>query len=304
MCEIDCIETIAAAEWACDDFGMDAIETGVAIAFSMEAVEKGILTIDDTDGLDLKFGNKDILLPMIRKIGMREGFGDVLADGVKIAAEKIGKGSVDFAMHNKGMTFAGHSARGLPGMALGYATGPRGGSHHDSRPTGERAGIVERDTIEGKAQYTIDVNHLNILTDSMILCHLAEAVFGPIKMNQNVVDILNVVTGMEMTLAEGEETAERIWNVIRAFAVREGSRRADDSLPKRFLTEPIPDGPSKGMIVSGETLEKMKDEYYELRGWDKETGVPTRKRLLELDLPDISEDMRVILEKEKGGSHE
>lgn len=304
MCEVDSIEIIAAAERECDDLGMDAIESGVAIAFTMEAVEKGILSKEDTDGLDVRFGNKDIILPMIRKIGRREGFGDVLADGVKRAAEKIGKGTEDFAMHNKGITFAGHSARGLPGNALGYATGPRGGSHHDGRPTGERAGIVERDTVVGKAQYTIDVNHLNILTDSMILCHLAEAVFGPIKMNQNVVDILNVVTGMEMTLEDGEKTAERIWNVIRAFAAREGSRRADDSLPKRFLTEPIPDGPSKGMVMPAETLEKMKDEYYELRGWDKETGVPTCERLLELDLPDISEDMRVILEKEKGGSHE
>jgi aldehyde:ferredoxin oxidoreductase len=304
MCEVDSIEIIAAAERECDDLGMDAIESGVAIAFTMEAVEKGILSKEDTDGLDVRFGNKDIILPMIRKIGRREGFGDVLADGVKRAAEKIGKGTEDFAMHNKGITFAGHSARGLPGNALGYATGPRGGSHHDGRPTGERAGIVERETVEGKAQYTIDVNHLNILTDSMILCHLAEAVFGPIKMNQNVVDILNVVTGMELTLEDGEKTAERIWNVIRAFAVREGSRRVDDSLPKRFLTEPIPDGPSKGMVMPAETLEKMKDEYYELRGWDKETGVPAPERLLELDLPDISEDMRVILEKEKGVSHE
>lgn len=304
MCEVDSIEIIAAAEKECDEMGMDAIEAGVSIAFTMEAVEKGILTKEDTDGLDVSFGNKDVILPMIRKIGRREGFGDVLADGVKRAAEKIGKGTEDFAMHNKGMTFAGHSARGLPGNALGYATGPRGGSHHDSRPTGERAGIVKRDTTDGKAQYTIDVNHLNILTDSMILCHLAEAVFGPIKMNWNVVDILNVVTGMDLTLEDGEKTAERIWNVIRAFAVREGLRRADDSLPKRFLTEPIPDGPSKGMVMSAETLEGMKDEYYELRGWDKETGVPTCERLLELDLPDISEDMRVILEKDKGGSHE
>ncbi len=235
MCEVDSIEIIAAAEKECDDMGMDAIESGVAIAFTMEAVEKGILSKEDTDGLDVRFGNKDIILPMIRKIGRREGFGDVLADGVKRAAEKIGKGTEDFAMHNKGITFAGHSARGLPGNALGYATGPRGGSHHDGRPTGERAGIVERDTVVGKAQYTIDVNHLNILTDSMILCHLAEAVFGPIKMNQNVVDILNVVTGMDLTLEDGEKTAERIWNVIRAFAVREGSRRADDSLPKTVL---------------------------------------------------------------------
>jgi len=109
---------------------------------------------------------------------------------------------------------------------------------------------------------------------------------------------------MKMTLADGEKTAERIWNIIRAFAVREGSRRSDDSLPKRFLTEPIPDGPSKGMMISGEILEKMKDEYYELRGWDKSTGIPTCERLLELDLPDISEDMREIFDDEKGDRHE
>ena len=112
-----------------------------------------------------------------------------------------------------------------------------------------------------------------------------------------------VVDG-DLTLEDGEKTAERIWNVIRAFAVREGLRRADDRLPKRFLTEPIPDGPSQGMLMSEEVLEKMKDEYYEIRGWDKLTGIPTYKRLLELDLPDISEDMRLILEKEKGGCHE
>jgi aldehyde:ferredoxin oxidoreductase len=300
MCGIDSIEAVAAAERECDDLGMDAIETGVAIAFAMEASEKGILTPRDTDGMELAFGKKELLLPMIRKIGMREGFGDVLAEGVKRASEKIGKGSQEFAMQNKGMTFAGHSARGMLGNALGYATGPRGGSHHDSRPTSERTGLVPRDTIEGKAQYTINVNHLNILTDSMILCHLAEAIWGPIEINQCVVDILNVVTGMDLTVEEAGETAERIWNVIRAFAVREGLRREDDSLPKRFLTEPIPDGPSKGMVITREMLEKMKDEYYEIRGWDMATGIPLPEHLLKLDLPDIAEDMNRILSSEKG----
>jgi aldehyde:ferredoxin oxidoreductase len=300
MCGIDSIETVAVAERECDDLGMDAIETGVAIAFSMEASEKGILTPDETDGMELKFGKTEILLPMVRKIGMREGFGDKLADGVKRASENIGRGSEAFAVHNKGMTFAGHSARGLLGHALGYATGPRGGSHHDSRPTGERSGLVPRDTIEGKGRYTINVNHLNIFTDSMIVCHLAENIWGPIEINQCVVDILNVVTGMDITVEEAVETAERIWNVIRAFAVREGLRREHDSLPKRFLTEAIPDGPSKGMVITEEMLEKMKDEYYELRGWDIRTGIPSPELLLKLDLPDIAEDMNKILSNKKG----
>ncbi len=135
------------------------------------------------------------------------------------------------------------------------------------------------------------VNHLNILTDSMIVCHLAESVWGLTEIEQKVVDIFNVVTGMDLTVAQAEETAERIWNVIRAFNVREGMRRADDTLPKRFLEEPIPDGPSKGMVVSREMLETMKDDYYMVRGWDRETGIPTPQRLQKLDLPDIAEDM-------------
>jgi len=300
MCGNDSIELVAAAERECDDFGMDAIEAGVAIAFTMEAREKGILTAQDTDGLEVVFGNKDVIMPMIHKIGLREGFGDILAESVKRAAEKIGKGAEDFAMQNKGMTFPGHSARGMPGFALGYATGPRGASHHDARPTGERAGYVPRDTVEGKPQYIVDVNHLNILTDSMIVCHLAEAIWGPTEIKQHVVDILNAVTGMDLTLDQAKETAERIWNVIRAFGVREGQRRKDDSLPKRFLSEPIPEGPSKGMVVTGEVLEKMKDEYYDIRGWDRATGIPTSQRLLKLDLPDIANDMRKILSSEQG----
>jgi aldehyde:ferredoxin oxidoreductase len=299
MCGIDSIEAVAAAERECDDLGMDAIETGVSIAFAMENFEKGNLTAADTDGVELTFGRTELLLPLINKISMREGIGSLLAEGVKRAAEKIGKGSEAFAMQNKGMSFAGHSARGLPGFALGYATGPRGGSHHDSRPTGERTGILPRDTTEGKAAYTVKVNHLMILTDSMIVCHLAESIWGPVEINQVVVDMLNTVTGMELTVAEAELTAERIWNVMRAFAVREGLRRKDDSLPKRFLTEPIPDGPSKGMVITPEMLEKMKEEYYQLRGWDRETGIPTPQQLLKLDLPDIAEDMKKILGQEK-----
>ena len=300
MCGLSSIEAVAAAERECDDLGMDAIETGVSIAFAMENFEKGNLSARDTDGLELRFGKTELILPLIEKIARREGFGNLLAEGVKRAAEKIGKGSEAFAMQNKGMTFAGHSARGLPGFALGYATGPRGGSHHDSRPTGERCGIVLRDTVEGKPAYTVKVNHLMIFTDSMIICHLAEAIWGPIEINPVVVDILNRVTGMDVTTEEAAITAERIWNVMRAFAIREGLRRKDDTLPKRFLTEPIPDGPSKGMVMSEEVLEKMKDEYYEIRGWDKATGIPTSQRLLRLDLPDIAEDMKQLLSQEQG----
>jgi len=294
-CGIDSIKTVAIAERICDNYGMDAIEAGVAIAFSMECFEKGILTLEDTEGMELRFGDEEAMLTMLHKIGKREGLGDLLAEGVKRVSEKLGHGSEDFAMHTKGLTFAGHSARGMPGFGLGYATGPRGGSHHDGRPTGERTGLVLRETFEGKAEYTARINHFSIYTDSMIVCHLAESIWGPLDISEWCVKSLNVATGMQSSLEDAKKTAERIWNMMRAFMVREGFRRKDDKLPKRFMEEPIPKGPSKGMVFSRENLDKLLDEYYGFRGWDLKTGIPTPERLTSLDLEDVAQDMKPYL---------
>jgi aldehyde:ferredoxin oxidoreductase len=292
MCGHNDIEVVAAAERVCDDLGVDAIEAGVAIAFAMECCERGLLRKEDTDGIDLKFGRADLIVPLVEKIALREGrLGNLLAEGVKRASEKIGNGSAYFAMHNKGLTFAGHSARGMPGFALGYASGPRGGSHHDGRPTGERTGLVPRETIEGKGEYTARINHLNIFTDSLIVCHLTESIWGPLDVTDIAVRCLNVATGMNMTLEEARTAAERIWNLIRAFAVREGYRREHDQLPPRFLEEPIKTGPSSGMAITRQMLDDLLDQYYEFRGWDKTTGIPTRERLMQLGLEDIARDM-------------
>ncbi len=293
MCGHNDIAVCSAGERLCDEMGMDAIETGVAIAFAMECFEKGIITEKETDGMELRFGRSDVVLPMIEKIGLRQSYiGELLGEGVKRASEKLGNGSEFFAMHNKGLTFAGHSARGMPGFALGYATGPRGGSHHDGRPTGERTGLIERKTFEGKGEYTARVNHFTIFTDSMIVCHLPEGIWGPLDVSEVSVQALNIATGMNLTLDDAKIIAERQWNIIRAFAVREGYRRADDKLPGRFMEEPIPEGPSKGMVISRDNLDKMLDEYYEFRGWDKETGIPTPERLSSLGLEDVAEDMK------------
>ena len=294
-CGIGSIKTVAIAERICDNYGMDAIEAGVAIAFSMECFEKGILTLEDTEGMELRFGDEEAMLTMLHKIGKREGLGDLLAEGVKRVSEKLGHGSEDFAMHTKGMTVAGHSARGMPGFGLGYATGPRGGSHHDGRPTGERTGLVLRETFEGKAEYTARINHFSIYTDSMIVCHLAESIWGPLDISEWCVKSLNVATGMQSSLEDAKKTAERIWNMMRAFMVREGFRRKDDKLPKRFMEEPIPKGPSKGMVFSRENLDKLLDEYYGFRGWDLKTGIPTPERLTSLDLEDVAQDMKPYL---------
>jgi aldehyde:ferredoxin oxidoreductase len=125
----------------------------------------------------------------------------------------------------------------------------------------------------------------------MILCHLPESVWGPLDITDVLVRCLNNTTGMDLTLEDTKKTAERIWNLIRAFSVREGYRREHDTLPKRFMEEPIKTGPSKGMVISQEMLDYMLDQYYDFRGWDRETGIPTRERLLELGLKDIADDM-------------
>ena len=295
-CGVDSIKAVARAERICDDYGMDAIEAGVAVAFAMECFEKGFLSLEETEGIDLRFGSEEVMLTMIHKIGRREGLGNLLAEGVKRTSEKIGRGSEDFAMHTKGMTFAGHSARGMPGFGLGYATGPRGGSHHDGRPTGERTGLVPRDTFEGKGEYTARVNHMTIYTDSMIVCHLAESIWGPLDISNWCVRSVNAATGMGCSLDDAKKTAERIWNMMRAFMVREGFRRKDDKLPRRFMEEPIPRGPSKGMMISRENLDTMLDEYYTFRGWDLKTGIPTPERLVSLGLEDVAADMKCYLE--------
>lgn len=295
MCGHNDIEVVARAERICDDVGIDAIEAGVVIAFAMECFEKGLISEADTEGVALRFGRADLIIPLIKKMGTREGsFGNLLAEGVKRVSEKIGKGSEFFAMHNKGLTFAGHSARGMPGFALSYATGPRGGSHHDGRPTGERTGLVKRDTIEGKAEYTARINHLMIMLDSMIICHLTEGIWGPLDITESLVRCINVTTGMDLSLDETRKTAERIWNLIRAFSAREGFRREHDRLPDRFMEEPIKTGPSKGMVISREMLDYMLDQYYEFRGWDKRTGIPTSEKLIELGLDDVAEDMKKL----------
>ncbi len=292
MCGHNDIEVVAAAERLCDDLGVDAIETGVAIAFAMECSERGLLRAEDTDGMELKFGRAELIVPLVEKIALRTGrLGKLLAEGVQRASEVIGNGSQHFAMHNKGLSFAGHSARGMPGFALGYATGPRGGSHHDGRPTGERTGLVPREAIEGKGEYTARINHLNIFTDSLIVCHLTESIWGPLDVGEIAVKCLNAASGMNMTLDEARRAAERIWNLIRAFAVREGYRREHDRLPPRFMEEPIPSGPSRGMVITRQMLDNLLDQYYEFRGWDKKTGIPTRERLLQLGLEDVAQDL-------------
>jgi len=290
-CAVDNIEALCKADELCDEYGIDLISTALCIAWAMECYEKGIFTREDTDGIDLKFGNADGMLQMIEKIGKREGLGALLAKGTRAAAQIVGKDTCRFAIQNKGLEWPGHTCRPFPACAVGYATGPRGGSHHDIRPTPEKSGLVDRKILEGKGALAAEINHWLILADSTLLCHLAEPIWGPIKINDSLIEALNSVTGWELDYQGARKIAERQWNMIRCFSAREGFTREDDQLPVRFMEEPVPEGPMKGSYIPRETLERLKDDYYIYRGWDLKTGNPTKAKLSELGLDFATEDI-------------
>ena len=283
-CGVDNLEVLCKADELCDEYGIDLISASLSISWAMEAYEKGMLTKKDTDGIDLRFGNAEGMIEVVEKIGKNEGIGALLAKGTREASRIIGKGTERFAMQNKGIEWAGHTCRPFPACAVGYATGPRGGSHHDIRPTAEKSGLVDRKVIEGKGALAVEVNHWLILCDSIGLCHLGEPIWGPLKISQNVITALNSITGWDLNYDDARKIAEREWNMIRCIAAREGFTREQDQLPIRFMEEPIPEGPMKGSVISKETLERLKDDYYEYRGWDMQTGNPTATKLKELGL--------------------
>ncbi len=290
-CGVDSLEMIAKADRLSDDIGVDTISAGAVISFAMECYEKGILSKEELDGLDLKFGNQEALIQMIHKFGTREGIGDLLAEGAARAAKKIGKGSEKYAITIKDIENAGHSPRGMKGFCLGMATSTRGGSHQDARPTAERIGKSDRKILEGKPEYAMGTQRTTTLQDSMCVCRMTEGIYGLTEVTNDHLNMINVVTGMNLKLPELVDITDRIWNVERSFNCREGARREHDVQAIRFMTEPIPDGPSKGMYSPKDELEMLKDKYYELRGWDKTTGIPTKDTLKRLNLNKQAEDL-------------
>jgi len=283
---------IAKANELCNLFGLDTISTGVTIAFAMECRERGILTGNDM-GFDLKWGDPEAILKMIRMIAMREGVGDLLAEGVRKASEKIGKGSEEWAMHVKGLEIPMHDPRGKKGMGLAYATAIKGADHesamHDECFEKENAleelGLVKsvgRKEFEAKPLLVKKTQELwGILSDALPVCKFPMAPPRPLKPGR-LVSALQFTTGWDITLEEFLNVGERIFNLGRLFNVREGVNRSLDLLPNRF-SDQLQEGGSVGEAITKQDLEKMLDEYYDLRGWSRE-GIPKEETLLRLGL--------------------
>ena len=276
-CGINSIEAIAYANLLCDDLGLDTISTGNTIAFAMECFEKGLIGKKETNGLELQFGNVDAEIEMIKRIAHRRGFGSLLAEGVRSAAQEIGSDSDKFAMHVKGMEIPGYDPRGAFGMALAYATSDRGACHQRAWTVRAeiRGELTPRYSIEGRAKFVKEIQDERAMCFSLVLCD-----FAPLGVH-SFVELLNKATNFNFTVDDYLKTGERIWNLTRLFNVREGLTRRDDNLPTRFMMESLPDGVAKGQVITEDLFDEMLMEYYALRGWDK-NGIPTKEKLKEL----------------------
>ena len=289
---VDNLNSIIAADRLCDELGLDTMSTGVTIGFAMELYEKGILTTDDTGGTDLRFGNHEAMVSLIAKIAYRQGLGAILADGVKVAAAKIGKGTEKYAMHVKGLELPGYDVRGAKAHGLNFATAYTGADHNRGYAFQEIFGIpvpelVDRFATAGKGKLTKWNQDLRTATcDCPTMCAFLLDMAVPATAAQNAADMLNGVTGLNFTPEDIVAVGERVNNLARAFNVREGFTRDDDTLPERILTEPLKEGGSKGHYISRAELNQMLDDYYDERGWDAQ-GVPTRQKLLDLGLENV-----------------
>lgn len=299
-CGVGYLPAILKAGDLCDRLGLDTISTGVTIGWAMECFQKGLLTKNEAEGIELTFGNHETLIEVIKKIAYRQGIGDLLAEGVKKASKKLGKESEHFAMHNKGLELPGYDLRGLKASALGFMTSTRGGCHlrssmYDFDLNGWR-GVDRFKADKSYGGIVKEREDLWAIIDSLILCKFIRGVVynpkSPADAYKKFSELYMLVTGIEMTSDKLRKAGERIYNLEKAYNVREGWVRKDDSPPPRIMKDPIQDGPSKGSLVTKEEFEMMLDAYFDARGWTSD-GIPTKQKLGELGLDDVAKDVGV-----------
>ena len=269
LCGIGDRETVLRAAKLCDRLGLDTISAGATVAFAMECGERGLLREDG-----LRFGNAGKMLELLERIGRRDGLGDLLAEGTRRAAAIIGGEAPEFAPHVKGLEIPGYEPRALQTMALGFAVGSRGADHN-------RSGAYEvdfsdkADRFQGtpeSARLAVETEDRAALIDSLILCKFLRGVFSDLFAES--ASLLSKVTGWEVSADELRTTARRIVTAKKLYNQREGWTMAEDTLPRRFLSESLPTGDGDGARLPRERLEAMVRAYYEARGWDAAGRVP------------------------------
>jgi aldehyde:ferredoxin oxidoreductase len=269
-----------------DQYGIDEANLSGVIGWLMECYERGIVTPKDLGGLKMDWGNAESILEITDMIVHRRGVGDLLANGALKAARAIGRGSEEFVMHVKGMDLDSRDPRGSKSWGLGYAVGSRG-ADHCRHVIPDLESPIERLVEVGKGRLHKRHEDLRAFQHGLEICLFVCDVEG-VVWEELLAEMFTAVTGKGITAEEVLRMGERVINLERAFNVREGLTREDDTLPRRFLKEPLEEGSSKGQTVD---IDLMVDEYYEARGWDKSSGFPTRHKLEELDLTCAADEL-------------
>lgn len=289
-CGIDELAAISKGNELCNAYGLDTISAGVTIAFAMECYEKEILSREDLDGLDARFGNARVMLALLEKIARRDGVGDLLAEGSYRAARRIGKGAEDLAVHVKGQEVPMHEPRLKMGLGIGYALSPTGADHchniHDTGYVKDNPGAKAYGILQGVPASDLGPDKVRILATMLPRQHLGNCLgicsfvgWG----DDRLVELVRASTGWNSNLVELLKAGERAMTLARCFNLREGFTAKDDVLPKR-LHEAFEEGPIAGVASTPEQVEEAKSTWYEMMGWNRETGVPTRSKMQELDI--------------------
>ena len=292
------LELLLAANNLCNRLGLDPVSLGFSISFAMECFEKRILTKADTGGIDLRFGGGSVLMPLIEMIAARQGIGDLLAEGVKRAAARIGRGSGQYAMHVKGVEMVSFEPRTMTNLALGYATAPIGPRYdiceHDwdfdvaagwdhTLELSRTLGILKRIPMQyvgpDKVRNYKVLNTIWSACDALDICVFASAPTRALSLEM-ICSLLHGITGWKTSSWEFMRFGERRNHLMRLYNLREGLTAADDTLPERFFTEPVGHGRLKGTVLDKAGFSDAVRTYYRMMGWD-DRGVPLKETLIE-----------------------
>jgi len=300
-CGIDNLEAVAYANQLCNAYGMDTISCGATIAWAMDAFKAGLLTTEDTGGLELRFGDHAMMTRLVEMIAHREGFGDLLADGSARAAEKIGGGAEDLVVTVKKQELPAHMPQVKRSLGLIYAVNPFGADHQSSEHDPSYGEYPERmaqigladpqptDNLNAeKVKYAFTTQCLYSAMDSVNVCQF---VYGPawhLYDAEQLAKMISLVTGWDVSVDELLVVGERRLNLLRAFNAREGIGRSEDKLPKKMF-KALQGGASDGVALTENEIEIALDMYYELAGWNVETGMPTKEKLNDLGFSWLAE---------------
>ncbi len=301
LCGVADLAAVVKANALSADLGMDSISLGGTIAFAMECFEKGLLTKEQTNGLDLKFGNAEAMLQLIQDIASRRGFGDWLAEGSKRAAVKIGKDAEQFAMQVKGQELPMHDGRVKPGLALAYAVNPAG-ADHNTAPMDDMyakkgqflSSAAPLGILEPVPETSFDADKVRLytylalergITNCLLLCNFVGIPTTPVTLPK-LTELVNAVTGWEMSSWELMKVSERGITMARLFNIKHGITSAGDTLPDRMFM-PIKSGPKVGRVVKKDELAGAKTLFYSMLGWDK-NALPTTTKLAELNISEFN----------------